>query len=747
MTSLTWPILRLALPANAVPGERAARGLIGACLVLSIIALMSAAVAIWRRQAVLLGVESGVTVLALLVLFGLLAAQFRRLARSEAVLAQHNTALEANATKLAGQTAELQETAEALRRSEGESAEKSRLLETTLEAMTQGIIMVTADGMVVVCNARAVALLDLPDWLVGKQFRFADLVAWQWSSGEFANADPAMADMLRNIRPGEHPQVYVRRRPNGTVLEIRSMKLPDGSTVRTYSDITAHKEAEERADAARAQAEQANRAKSDFLANISHEIRTPMNGVIGMNEVLMRTDLTDAQRECVQTIRVSAEALLAVINDVLDLSRLEAGKMDLERIPFDLMEIVDGAVALLRPRASEKGLTLSSTIAPSVARQVTGDPVRLRQVLLNLVGNAVKFTEAGSVALTLDLAPAGGVRICVCDTGIGMSPDTLQRLFQKFTQADNSISRRFGGSGLGLAISRELVTLMDGTIDVDSTLGRGSRFTVTLPLPPVPAAAATGGSPAPAPRGPVSRSLHVLVVDDNAINRRLVTVLLQDAGHRVDVATNGREAVEAAVSVRYDAILMDVQMPVMNGVQATRRIRALPPPFNAVPVIALTADALSDASQRYSEAGMDAYLSKPLSSAALTSTLDALANGGRPAPGYDTGRPLDGSTLAALRGFLQPQAFQNFIQESVADIEARLVQLEALLEAGNLRAAAQAAHDLVSIAGNCGAYTVSRMARDIEQACRDGSAAPRCADALRTAWGRAAQLLEAATAD
>jgi CheY-like chemotaxis protein len=299
---------------------------------------------------------------------------------------------------------------------------------------------------------------------------------------------------------------------------------------------------------------------------------------------------------------------------------------------------------------------------------------------------------------------------------------------------------------LGLAIIWELVvTLMGGSVVVESTVGQGSRFVVTLNLLPARPRQLPDAAPSLIEPPAARTGLNLLVVDDNAINRRLVTVLLQGAGHRVDMATNGREAVEAAVRVRYDAILMDVQMPVMDGVQATRRIRALPPPHNAVPVIALTADALSDAAQRYRAAGMDAYLSKPLSPATLMTTLETLVRDGRPVRSIADGLPtLDRATIASLRDFLAPDAFARFISESVTDINTRVDGLAARLEVGDLASAAQEAHDLVSAAGNCGARAVSALAREVEQICRRGEGvSPPSAGGIRTAWRSAAEALQA----
>ena len=359
-----------------------------------------------------------------------------------------------------------------------------------------------------------------------------------------------------------------------------------------------------------------------------------------------------------------------------------------------------------------------------------GDPVRLRQVLLNLIGNALKFTERGKVVVRVSPVAGGDddrVLFEVVDTGIGMTEESKSRLFQKFTQADSSISRRFGGTGLGLAICRELVELMGGTIGVDSEPGQGSRFYFVLALPKAngeikpAAAAATAVTATPKLSG---RKLHVLVVDDNKINRRLATVLLETEGHRVSVASNGREAVEAVMRDDFDVVLMDVQMPVMDGVQATRRIRSLPAPKSAVPIVALTADALAGADERYRAAGMDAYVSKPLDPALLFERLAQVTGETAPSRSADMGVPtMNDAAVQTLRELLPGAQFAEFIAEAVSDIVARAARLRATIDAGDTATAAREAHDMVSIAGNCGASAVSAIAREIEQACRGGDIA------------------------
>jgi CheY-like chemotaxis protein/anti-sigma regulatory factor (Ser/Thr protein kinase) len=355
---------------------------------------------------------------------------------------------------------------------------------------------------------------------------------------------------------------------------------------------------------------------------MSHEIRTPLNGVIGMADLLRTTTLSPAQREQVDTIHDSGRILLTLLNDILDLSRIEAGKLELEKRSFDLRHAARSLTDLWSQAAAAKGLKFDCEIADNVPDMVVGDEVRLRQVLGNLLSNAVKFTESGRVGLRISRADAiGGIRCEVTDTGPGIEPDAQSRLFEKFSQGDASVTRRHGGTGLGLAISRQLAELMGGNLTMTSRAGSGSQFTATFRLELVTEVPAASVPHVPTPR---SSGLDILVAEDNAINRKLIALMLEALGHKCTFAENGEQAVSAAAGGSFDVIFMDVQMPVLDGLGATKQIRALTTPVAKTPIVAVTANAMSGDKEKYMAAGMDNYLSKPLSLQSLMKLLDEL---------------------------------------------------------------------------------------------------------------------------
>ncbi len=409
---------------------------------------------------------------------------------------------------------------------------------------------------------------------------------------------------------------------NGRWLKLRERKTPEGGVVGLRIDITELKEAEEAAEAA-------NLAKSEFLASMSHEIRTPMTGIMGMADLLLDEDLKPEWAAKVRRIKGASNGLLRILNDILDLSKLEAGKMLVEEVAFEVRPLIDDVIGLTQQigqTAKIDRIAISARIGEAVPRAVTGDPARLRQILINLLGNAVKFTEHGSVTLHCDVdRSTGGLSFKVVDTGIGIRPEVLPNLFKAFTQADASISRTYQGTGLGLAICRRLVTLLNGSIGVESRFGEGSTFHFQLPFQAVEERVAEIDAAGDGQR-PRSNHLKVLVVEDVEINRMIVEALLAKNGHSAVLTTNGAEAVRAVEAEDFDVILMDLRMPVMSGIEATRRIRQMAGHKGHIPVIALTADVVEESREACTAVGINGFVPKPIDFDALNQAMrDAVA--------------------------------------------------------------------------------------------------------------------------
>ncbi len=679
-------------------------------------------------------------------------------------------------------------------------------------------------------------------------------------------------DLEARARRGEVVRVEVdRARKDGTLVHVRlsaaSVKAAaEGGLVALYEDISDRKAAERAMREARDLAERVARARSAFLANMSHEIRTPMNAVLGFVELVLDTELGAEQRRALELVRSSSEALLTILNDILDYSKIEAEHLELESISFDLPKVVHATATLLAVRAREKHLELTVDVPPDVPQLVRGDPTRVRQVLMNLIGNAIKFTEQGEVDVLAAVVQRDGeeaaVRFRVRDTGIGISKEQLATIFQEFTQADASMTRRYGGTGLGLAISRRLVALMGGELTVTSELGHGSEFSFALTFPieeAAPQAAARGtmslggrrllvvddnetnrrivrdmlgaegmavheapradagleslrraqrgGTPfdlaildaqmpdqdgfqlAEAIRGdralrktrlllltsagqrgdgercrqlgiqayltkPIARAdlieavgtvlagavsadgapdlvtrhsiaesreaLRILLAEDNPVNQQVATAMLVKRGHQVDVVSNGREAVDAVAVRSYDVVLMDIQMPEMDGFEATEQIRGLPQ-GKAVPIIALTAHALSGERERCLERGMTGYLAKPFRAHDLFAVVEGRSTPTVPPKGEEAAPPVD---VEGFRRTMEEagaeQAVDDILATFVESVPQRLEALVTAAHGGEQEAVQRAAHAFKSAAGTIGARSLAALLQEIEAAAQQG---------------------------
>ncbi len=606
-----------------------------------------------------------------------------------------------------------------------------------LESAPDAIVVMGSDGLIRLVNRQTEVVFG---WsrseMVGQpvELLIPDRLSGHHPAqraGFFAN--PSVRAMGANLE-------LAARRKDGSEfpvdISLSPLDTEEGVLVSaSVRDVTERKRAEaalrereEQLAAARDQALEASRLKSQFLATMSHEIRTPMNGVLGMAQLLLTGQLEPEQRARVLRLHESGQTLLTIINDILDVSKMEAGKLEVEVATFDLAAAVESVVNLCSSPASEKCLRLTLNMAAELPEQVRGDSLRLRQVLLNLLGNAVKFTETGGVDLTVSPVTPSRLRFSIHDTGIGLDQSAKAHLMEPFSQADASTTRRFGGTGLGLAICGQLVELMGGTLDFTSQPGVGSTFWFELDLPEAEPDMATRSSSSAASGEPTRRlargsanGVRILLVDDVEINRDVGQGLLQSVGYQVDAVSSGAEAVEAVQRATYAAVLMDCLMPGMDGYETTRRIRALGGPVGRVPIIALTAAAMSGDRDRCLAAGMDDFVSKPLELDTLTTLLARLGSDRAEVyhdEVYQDDVYQDEETglverLQALRSIL-PDSFDRICETFLAATPDLIADLAAAVRADNADTVRQAAHTLKGSVANLGAGRLSALAQRVE---------------------------------
>ncbi len=617
------------------------------------------------------------------------------------------------------------------------------------DTLTEGLVVVDGAGAIVLANKSTSVMLGVDEQrLIG---RSASEFGWSRSDGSLLARAVLPWEVALATRQAQRDTHLTVTSQSGTRYALRancSPILDDSGALQalviSFQDVTELEQRGAALQAAKESADAANEAKSQFLANMSHEIRTPMNAILGFTEVLRRGGLRNAGDATKQLdiIHSSGTHLLNLINDILDLSKVEAGRLEAEHTPFAPHQVAHVVVQTLLQRAHDKGLSLVLEFPQALPGIVQGDPARLRQILTNLIGNAIKFTESGSVTVRLRLEPAGQrTRYCidVQDSGIGIPPDKLESVFEPFVQAESSTTRRFGGTGLGLTISRGFARAMGGEITASSVYGHGTTFhfwidagdtaTASL-LDPATLAVAADATPL------LERRVHwrfparhVLVVDDGAENRQLVRVLLEEVGLRVSEAENGQLALDRIAAEPFDLVLMDMQMPVMDGQTATRQLRAQ---GNLLPVIALTANAMKGFEQELDAAGFSGYQTKPIDVDALLRDLaerlggqavqpDAAASGD-PAPAGAVAAP-DGTTAAIVSRLAGHAKLGPIVARFVEQLPSRLGQMDAAAAADDMAALAALAHWLKGAGGSMGFDDLFEPARALEDATRAGNRA------------------------
>jgi PAS domain S-box-containing protein len=602
--------------------------------------------------------------------------------------------------------------------------------QTLFETNTDGIVILNRQGFTD-CNPATLEMFHMTRVEDFLQRRPEDLGIEDQPCGTppYMLADRHIREAVQN---GHAFFQWTARRPDGSTfpaeIALHAMNI-DGEPViqAIMRDVSVQKEAETALEAARDAALAANEMKSQFVANVSHEIRTPMNGILGMTQLLLGSDLNPRQRDYADTIARSAEALMGVINDLLDFSKIEAGRLSVEHIDFDLNALLKDVLDLYVPRADAKHLALRLERAENLPDWVSGDPLRVRQILLNLLDNAIKFTPAGEIRLSVSRVVDAPERLhfAVRDSGIGMNSETQERVFQAFAQADGSVSRKYGGTGLGLTICRQLAELLGGSLTLESAPDVGSTFHLELPLPPSQSSDDKTPIDAHALRFP---GIHVLLAEDNPINQKLLRFMLENLGATVRVADDGKAAFNLLDTASVDLVLMDCQMPEWDGLTATRAIREREAAQGRVrlPIIALTANAMAGYSEVCRQAGMDDYLAKPLKEEDLTQTLarwlpERAVTGPKPTPPDLTendaaAAPDKRFDLAKLRRICRndPAQINEMLRLFINSTEGLLADLAHAVEQYDAVQAARQAHQIKGAAAYMGAQTMTELASETE---------------------------------
>jgi PAS domain S-box-containing protein len=619
-------------------------------------------------------------------------------------------------------------------------AEQQHLMSSLLRTTQEGFWFINLDGLTTDVNPAMCEILGRPrEELLGKTIY------------DFVDDDnrKTFVEQLELRKQGSVGAYEISlQRADGQNISCLNNATPlfglDGErcgSVGMWTDITEIKEVHRQLEEETERAQSANVAKSEFLAIASHELRTPMNGVLGMAGLLLRSTMPEEQKRRVEVIKQSGEALLGLLNEILDISKIESGQFEIEEIDFSLRDMIQRLQALLKSPARQKGLNFECDIDENVPDILFADRTRIRQILLNLVGNAIKFTESGSVGISVSSEYHEGdtpvIRFEISDSGVGIDVSEQEKIFEKFTQADSSTTRNYGGTGLGLAICRELVELLGGSIGVDSVYGEGSYFWFTVPC-------AIGNLESVATfddRVRINRantledlSFKILLAEDNPVNQEIAVSVLVDAGHEVDVVENGREALTAVVDGNYDVVLMDVHMPEMDGIEATKAIRALDDDKKDIPIIALTANAMVGDRERYLASGMNDYISKPFDPDRLLSSLVTSVHGidinpARQIETTDTSQPpvnevsgavsvLDYKIIDPIK-LGKPDLWRRLVDIYLRNSPDNLETIEQAIVNKDFSAVEMAAHTLKSSSANLGALPLSDLCQKAEIAARE----------------------------